>query len=738
MNGETGDWRAEGPGGLHVPAGVPAFPFPVPEAGHGHAVRFYRDDRELLVALADFLSPGLASGEAALVLASPELRSALPAALAERGIDARAAAEGGQLLLQDAREAFERVFSQGRPDEHLFMRAIGGLIAKASAGRPALRAFAGMGPWAETDPAPALELERLWGKLGRTVAFSLLCAYPLAEFRGRGEGFGRICEAHDSAFPCAPFRPGTADAGTLRQAAELQLRIAELEGAAAEGGRAAEAPQRDLAEAAPALLWAAGPDGRRTYVNRAWLEFTGNDARRELERGMEGVHPGDREAVEGVYARALAARAGFRTEFRYRRRDGAWRWLINTGAPRLGPDGSFQGFVGACIDVTERKAAEERTRQARNLEAVGRLAGGLAHDFNNLLTAINGYSEIGLSLAPAEGPLRDFLGEIRRAGERASELTRELLAYGRKQILAPAVFDLNGTLDDMDRMLRRLLGDGIRLERRPQAGLGCIQADPGQIQQLILGLALNAREAMGTGGVLEIGTADLISAMGPEATARPYVLLMVRDDGAGMTAETRDRVFEPYFTTKGHRAGSPEGAGTGLGLASAYGTVRQSGGFITVESEAGKGSAFRVHFPWIDPEAGKPAQAEGALPARPITALVAVAEESLRRFLVRALSAEGFGALEAVDPETAVAASGAGSLDLLIAEDPCGGMRAPALWARLKDRHPALRALAIPASPEAAGVPGPTGAEGFQALELPLLRADLMARVRRALGLPLP
>lgn len=733
MTRESDERRDEGSGRRPVPAPVPGFPFPPPE-GYGHLVRFYAHEPECIEVIAEFLSPGLAAGEAALVFASSEQGKALPAALAAKGVNAAVAIESGQLSIHDARAILDRVLSPtGRPDEDLFMRVIGGLIAKASAGRPVLRAFAGMGtlPWAREDPDGALELERLWNRLGHTVAFSLLCAYPLEAFRGLAGRFAQVCDTHDSVLPCEPFRSGASEAERLRQETQLQLRLAECESGQATQGPARGDSARDLMDAAPTLIWAAGPDGRRTFVNRTWLEFTGKDERQELDRGdLDGIHPEDREAVEAAYARAREARAGFHTEFRYLRRDGAWRWLLNTASPRFGRDGAFLGFVGACIDITERKAVAEQARQSRNLEAVGRLAGGLAHDFNNLLTAINGYSEIGLSLAPEEGPLREFLSEIKRAGERASDLTRQLLAYGRRQVMAAAKFDLNITLDDMDRMLRRLLGNDIRLERERQAGLGRIQADPGQVQQLMLNLALNAREAMPAGGALTIGTADGIAAADPDQSPRPYVVLTVRDDGAGMASEVRTRVFEPFFTTKEDATGS-ESAGTGLGLSSVYGIVRQSGGFITVDSEPGRGSVFRAHFPWIDPEDGTPEDVPKDPAAR--SALVVCADGSLRRFLARALATEGFAVAMAADPASAVAlAETLPHPELLIAEDPCAHMRASALLARLQRRHPALRAFSIPASPEASDIPPASVAEGIHTLELPIARDELLAHVKRS------
>ena len=501
MNREKRDCRSEGPGGLPAQAAVPVLPFPVP-GGHGHLVRLFSDGAELAGAVAAFLAPALSAGNAALVFAAPDQCRAIPEALRQHGVDPDACLRCGQLLMHDAEGILGRILSpSGVPDEDSFMRVIGGLIAKASAGRPDLRAFAGMAalPWAEANPESALALERLWTMLGRTVAFSLLCAYPLHGFRGDAAALARVCQAHDSVIPCEPFRIDAPEAERLGQVAALQLKVAELE-------------------------------------------------------------------------------AG----------------------------------------IAESKAAGEQAGQARSMESLRRLAGGLAHDFNNLLTAINGYSEISLSLAPKEGPLRDFLTEIRRAGTRASELTRQLLAYGRKQILAPVAFDLIETLDDLDPRLRSLLGQGVRLERVRPSGTGRILADPERVQQIILDMALNARDAMPAGGILTLELEDTVPGPGAEGGGRPYVRLTVRDTGTGMAPEVKARVFEPFFSTK-KGAGGAANLGAGMGLASVYGTVHQCGGFITVDSEPGRGTVFQVYFPRIEPEGGAatgPTSSGNAAPGR--------------------------------------------------------------------------------------------------------------------------
>ncbi|HJW14445.1 MAG TPA: ATP-binding protein, partial [Thermoanaerobaculia bacterium] len=244
---------------------------------------------------------------------------------------------------------------------------------------------------------------------------------------------------------------------------------------------------------------------------------------------------------------------------------------------------------GTMIDITERKRLEEQFRQAQKMEAIGRLAGGVAHDFNNILTAILGYSDLlGASLS-ASNPLREEVEEIRKAAERAAALTRQLLAFGRRQVLILEVLDLNLLVREMERMLRRVIGEDIEIRTRYDPELGRVRADRGQLEQVLINLIINARDAMPSGGTItiETGNAEL------DGHHLPAVMLAVGDTGCGMDAETRAHIFEPFYTTK------EKGKGTGLGLATVYGIVEQSGGHVRVSSEPGRGATFRVFLPRI-------------------------------------------------------------------------------------------------------------------------------------------
>jgi nitrogen-specific signal transduction histidine kinase/CheY-like chemotaxis protein len=299
--------------------------------------------------------------------------------------------------------------------------------------------------------------------------------------------------------------------------------------------------------------------------------------------------------------------------------------------------------------------SEEQLRQSQKLEAIGQLAGGVAHDFNNLLTVIGGYASIMLGKLPSDSPHISSVEEIKKASDRASALTRQLLAFSRKQILQPKVLDLNVVVTDLEKMVRRLIGEDIDLLIIPSAVLGNVKADPGQIEQVLLNLIVNARDAMPKGGKLTIETCNVSHsaeyAQRHASLPGPYVMLAVSDTGCGIDPAIQQRVFEPFFTTKG------SAKGTGLGLATVYGIVKQSGGNIWIYSEVGRGSTFKVYLPRID----QLAEGEGA-PAKEIprgteTILLVEDEEQVRVILQRILEGQGYHVLTAADGEEALSIS---------------------------------------------------------------------------------
>ena len=343
------------------------------------------------------------------------------------------------------------------------------------------------------------------------------------------------------------------------------------------------------------------------------------------------------------------------------------------------------GALTMVTDITQRKQLQEQFRQVQKMEAVGRLAGGIAHDFNNLLTVIMGFGQLLYEKLAAGDPLRAYVDTINKAGDRAAGLTRQLLAFSRQQVLTPQVLDLNSVVANVNTMLRRLIGEDIDLVIRRGHGLGQVKADPGQIEQVIMNLAVNAQDAMPQGGKLTIKTANV---MLEEAYARshyplkpgPYVMLAVSDTGCGMDEETRAHIFEPFFTTKA------KGMGTGLGLATVYGIVKQSGGYIWVESEEGRGTTFTMYLPRIEESVGAVEEKATAAPARGTETVLLVEDEGEVRALIRrVLEAGGYTVLEASQGEEAlrVSAQHQGPIHLLLTDVVMPGMSGRELAERL-------------------------------------------------------
>jgi signal transduction histidine kinase len=374
---------------------------------------------------------------------------------------------------------------------------------------------------------------------------------------------------------------------------------------------------------------------------------------------------------------------------------GAPRRILASGRPIIDASGRKLGAVVALNDVTEHRQLEEQYRQAQKLEAVGRLAGGVAHDFNNLLSVILGYGDLCLQDAPAAGRLRERIESIRSAAQRATTLTRQLLTFSRKQVVELQVVDPNGLLVETTRMLRRLIGEDIQIVVRPAEGLGRIQADPGQIEQIVMNLAVNARDAMPQGGTLTFETAsvDLDEAYArrhPGADAGPHVRLAITDTGVGMSAEVQGRIFEPFFTTK------EPGKGTGLGLATVYGIVRQGGGHIEVDSAPGRGTSFQVFWPRIDAPVASVSQPEAAgAPNGTETILVVEDERAVRELVLETLALYGYKAIGAANATEALGLSARcrGVVHLLITDLVLPGMGGRELARLLTAQSPELRVL---------------------------------------------
>ena len=394
-------------------------------------------------------------------------------------------------------------------------------------------------------------------------------------------------------------------------------------------------------------------------------------------------------------------------------------------------------------DVTEHRFLEQQLRQAQKMEAVGRLAGGIAHDFNNLLMVISGYSEFLMERLAPDAPLRTPAREISDASQRATSLTRQLLAFSRKQMLAPRILNLNAIVTENLKMLNRVIGEDIELRMVPGDNLGAVKADPGQIEQVIMNLAVNARDAMPQGGKLIIETANARldeTHSGAQMSVQPgdYIRLTVTDTGSGMDAETQSHIFEPFFTTKGHK-------GTGLGLSTVYGIVKQSGGYIWVDSEPGKGTTFKIFLPLATEayESATPGLAVAGDPPRrgKETILVVEDESNLRELVRQYLEKQGYAVLEAASGTAAlqVARAHAGVIHLLLTDVIMPGMNGRELAQRISLLRPATKTIFMSGYTEDAIGHGGMLDEGIVLLNKPFTLLALKNKIGEVLDtVPLP
>jgi PAS domain S-box-containing protein len=451
---------------------------------------------------------------------------------------------------------------------------------------------------------------------------------------------------------------------------------------------------------------------------------------------LDLVHPDDRQQLLRTIERTARDRTDATVVYRTRWPDGSVHWISGSGRMFLDSKGEPTRAAGIGLDITERVRLEEQYHQAQKMEAVGQLAGGIAHDFNNLLTAIEGYCMLIAEGLPEQSPHQAHLAEVRRAADRATGLTRQLLAFSRRQILEPRVLDLRDSLTSMEPMLRRLIGEDVEVIVRATRATGRIKADPGQIEQVILNLAINARDAMPKGGTLQIQVSDASMTESDArngATVLPgrYMLLTVSDTGDGMDESTKARVFEPFFTTK-HK-----GKGTGLGLSTVYGIVKQSGGYIWLDSEPGKGATFRVYLPRVD-EAVEPPSARhqtGSLKGSE-TILVVEDEESVRLLVRKVLERYGYRVLTAATPNDAVeiAATATESIALLISDVVLPQMSGRALADQILATKPTLRLLFMSGYTDDAIVHHGVLDEGTPFLQKPFTPQGLAQKVREVLA----
>jgi PAS domain S-box-containing protein len=506
--------------------------------------------------------------------------------------------------------------------------------------------------------------------------------------------------------------------------------------AAQESLRRSEMNFRSLVTNAPYGICRCDAAGQLLDVNPALLSMLGYPSAQELlGKHLGGLYADTHQWFElADYLRSAAPFTGLIVE--WKRKDGIGI-VVRVSGRAVSDIDKKTAFELFAEDVTERRALEQQLQQSQKMEAIGRLAGGIAHDFNNLLMVISGYSEFLLDRLGPDPALRGPAQEIAGASQRASTLTRQLLAFSRKQMLAPKILDLNGVVTENLKMLTRVIGEDIDLVMVPAPSLGAVRADAGQIDQVIMNLAVNARDAMPAGGKLTIETSNV--SLDEEyarfhAPLRPgdYVMLAISDTGFGMDSETQSHIFEPFFTTKGPK-------GTGLGLSTVYGIVKQSGGYIWVNSEPGKGTSFKIYLPRVA-ERAEPAQvvaSNDAAFAEPGTETILIAEDEANlRYLARQfLEKQGYKVIEAADGAAAmqIAVAHEGVIHLLLTDVIMPGMNGRELAQRISEIRPNTKVLYMSGYTE--NVIGHNGTldAGVRLLQKPFTLRDLKSKVREVL-----
>jgi signal transduction histidine kinase/ActR/RegA family two-component response regulator len=555
----------------------------------------------------------------------------------------------------------------------------------------------------------------LHNMLGRSVSTPLRALTDAAGTIGRTGSYGlRVA------------RLGEDEIGTLTAAFNQMVATVEAQ----QNALLQSETRLRLAVAAAAIeTWIVDLDPRAKHGGDEWSDVW------SLDRLLREVHPAERDRVRAAIHAAVQTATGFEIEFRGDAAGSEERWAEFRGQVHAGQGGQPRRLIGVTQDTTERRRVANQLIQSQKMEAIGNLAGGIAHDFNNLLTGIIGYLTFAQRRLPQGTPVRADIDEVERAARRAAALTSQLLSYARRQMVVPTLVDLNASVGAMEPMLRRLLGEDVEVVTDLDATLWPVRVDAGQLEQVILNLAANARDAMPDGGTLRVRTRNVVlrsedARSQPELKPGEYAALSVADTGIGMTAEVKSRIFEPFFTTKAL------GAGTGLGLAMCYGIAKQADGHIMVETEVGKGSELTLLLPRVAAELPIVAERNAAdLPRGTETILVAEDDAVVRLLAVRTLKEAGYQVLEA---ETAAAATElatrhSGPIDLLLTDVVMPGGSGRDLADTLLGRRPDLRVIFMSGYTADVILRRGVVAEAVRFLPKPFSPLALAHAVRRAL-----
>jgi PAS domain S-box-containing protein len=501
--------------------------------------------------------------------------------------------------------------------------------------------------------------------------------------------------------------------------------------------RRSEARYRSLVQSSVYGIYRSSLEGRFLDVNPALIMMLGYSTAEEVllldpEKDIF-AHPDEHTHLIEEFRRTGRLDG---IEVKWKRKDGSAITVRVSGRAVSSADEPADVLEAIAEDVTDRRALEDQFRQAQKMEAVGRLAGGVAHDFNNLLMVISGYAEVILSNLDFDHPLREKATAIQQASDRATTLTRQLLAFSRKQLLELKVVDVNAIVADMERLLRPLIGENVELVAKLAPQAGYVRADAGQLEQVLMNLVVNAKDAMPAGGRLTIQTQNLALDEGhrPGQTfihPGQYVMLSVSDTGTGMDKETQSRIFEPFFTTK------EKGKGTGLGLSTVYGIVKQSGGYVIVQSELGHGTSFHIYLPQVEGTSEKHAAPVAGTPAGGTeTVLLVEDEESVRQLVRDTLEAKGYKVVEAENGEAGLAAATGhqGKIDLVITDVVMPGVGGREMVERISATRPEAKVLYLSGYTEDAILSEGSIQSGTAFLQKPFTLQSLSKKVREVLG----